>query len=92
MNVITNNNIRCTIALAALESVLDPEIGLNVVDLGLIYQIDFDDTEAMWHGHCSVMLQAGAGAAPARRASGQVDESAGDDWNQQTYNRDRSTN
>ena len=44
MNVITNNNIKCTIALAALESVEDPEIGLNVVDLGLIYQIDFEDS------------------------------------------------
>ena len=44
MNVITNNNIKCTIALAALESVMDPEIGLNVADLGLIYQIDFDES------------------------------------------------
>ena len=44
MNVITNNNIKCTIALAALESVEDPEIGLNVVDLGLIHQIDFEDS------------------------------------------------
>ncbi|UEG48850.1 metal-sulfur cluster assembly factor [Ferruginibacter lapsinanis] len=43
MNVITNNNIQCTIALASLQDVVDPEIGLNIVDLGLICQIDFDD-------------------------------------------------
>ena len=43
MNVETNNNIRCTLALGALEQVFDPEIGLNVVDLGLIYGLQFDE-------------------------------------------------
>lgn len=45
MNVITNDNEKCRLAIDALHYVMDPEIGLNVADLGLIYQIDFDETE-----------------------------------------------
>lgn len=45
MPIVTNNTIKNEIAERALEYVFDPEIGLNVVDLGLIYQIDFDEPE-----------------------------------------------
>ena len=45
MEVLSNNNLYCSAALAGLYDVFDPEIGLNVVDLGLIYRIDFNDEE-----------------------------------------------
>ncbi|MBS1745705.1 MAG: metal-sulfur cluster assembly factor [Bacteroidetes bacterium] len=45
LNIITNDSEKCEIALDGLYDVYDPEVGLNVVDLGLIYQIDFDEAE-----------------------------------------------
>lgn len=45
MNVKTNHNINCAIALAGLRDVVDPEVGLNVVDMGLIYELNFDEQE-----------------------------------------------
>ncbi|MDE3235225.1 MAG: metal-sulfur cluster assembly factor [Bacteroidota bacterium] len=43
MSMITNDPVQCERAHNVLKDVYDPEIGLNVVDLGLIYQIDFDE-------------------------------------------------
>jgi metal-sulfur cluster biosynthetic enzyme len=45
IKIITNDNEKTAKAIEALKFVMDPEIGLNVADLGLIYQIDFDETE-----------------------------------------------
>ncbi|HTO15546.1 MAG TPA: metal-sulfur cluster assembly factor [Edaphocola sp.] len=45
MNVVSNDSIKCSIALSDLYNVIDPEIGLNVVDLGLIYRIDFEEKD-----------------------------------------------
>jgi len=45
MNIITNDIEKSAQAIDGLKNVIDPEIGLNVVDLGLIYQIDFDKAE-----------------------------------------------
>lgn len=41
MNIKTNDPEKNETALEGLFYVLDPEIGLNIVDLGLVYEIDF---------------------------------------------------
>lgn len=45
MNTKTNNIEKCSHALQDLYHVDDPEIGLNIVDLGLVYEIYFDETD-----------------------------------------------
>jgi metal-sulfur cluster biosynthetic enzyme len=45
MKIISNEQAMCTKAMTGLQQVGDPEIGLNIADLGLIYQIDFDESE-----------------------------------------------
>lgn len=54
MNEVTNDKDKCDRALTFLSEVLDPEIGLNVVDLGLIYQLDFDEEKRT--AYCTMTL------------------------------------
>lgn len=42
--MITNNEQLAAAALQSMKNVIDPEIGLNIVDLGLVYQLDFEES------------------------------------------------
>ncbi len=42
----SSTDIKHTIAVNALRNVLDPEIGLSVIDLGLIYEVEFDEKKS----------------------------------------------
>lgn len=44
MEIISNDPVKCALAITGLHQVDDPEIGLNIIDLGLLYQIDFDES------------------------------------------------
>ena len=46
MNKVSYQTDNVANALAGLREVLDPEIGLNVVDMGLIYQLQIDEAAA----------------------------------------------
>ncbi|MBL7837070.1 MAG: metal-sulfur cluster assembly factor [Bacteroidetes bacterium] len=39
----TNHPLKCRQASEYLMEVLDPEIGLNIIDLGLVYNINFNE-------------------------------------------------
>jgi metal-sulfur cluster biosynthetic enzyme len=44
VNVTTNDTEKCVVAILSLQQVIDPEIDLNVVDMGLIYELTFDES------------------------------------------------
>lgn len=44
-NIKTNNSEYLTRALQGLYEVYDPEIGLNIIDLGLVYELHFEEDQ-----------------------------------------------
>lgn len=54
MTIITNNTGLCDKAVSNLKTVYDPELGLNVIDLGLILQLDFDEARARLYANMTL--------------------------------------
>jgi len=57
MDVLSNDELKCSKAILGLYHVYDPEIGLNVVDLGLIYKIAFDDVNKLVEAEMTLTSQ-----------------------------------
>ncbi len=45
MSITTNDPMKSLVAESALRMVFDPEIGINIIDLGLVYDILFSEEE-----------------------------------------------
>ena len=41
---------------SALESVLDPELDISIIDLGLVYEVRFSDSDAGLHAEVDMTL------------------------------------
>ncbi|MDC4233384.1 metal-sulfur cluster assembly factor [Actinomyces sp. B33] len=46
-DVVENGSLRAEDVLEALKDVIDPELGINIVDLGLVYGIDINAEDAI---------------------------------------------
>jgi metal-sulfur cluster biosynthetic enzyme len=47
MSFISDENKKELEIYDALKSVIDPEVGINIIDLGLVYKIKYDPTEGI---------------------------------------------
>lgn len=48
MSLISDENKKELEIYDALKSVMDPEVGINIIDMGLIYKIKYDQAEGIY--------------------------------------------